>query len=294
MGTTLGPDLTDLTLSLSSGNPVPIKVSSALQAFEESLMVNGNSPHTIRAYLGDIKEMLRHHKTAVTSSTYEALAASYLNTYRHQWETSTVGRKVASLRKFGAVLGDRNFLSDYRAPSPAKGQAHPLPEGPAGVLRMAEAATKPHHRALVVLCGMMGLRCSEARAVRPSHFDWENRRLRIRGKGDKTRWVPVSSYVIEYIGTYILQCMPDNRRLVPINDRSSRKAISRIGEKALGHDVASHDLRHTFGTYIYASSNDLRLTQELMGHASSATTEGYTGVSEAKMREAVQFFDEFR
>lgn len=177
-------------------------------------------------------------------------------------------------------------------PTP-KPVAHPIPEGMAGVRAMVEAARTPHYAALVTLCGMMGLRVGEALTIRPSHLkeDREPMIARFMGKGEKIREVPIHDRTYQFLLPRLMHCWRDDLLLCPVDDRAARRGITRLGERVLGHPVSSHDLRMTFGTTAYYTSHgDLRAVQELLGHASSSTTENYTHVSMDKMQDAADFW----
>jgi site-specific recombinase XerD len=168
---------------------------------------------------------------------------------------------------------------------------HPIPEGLDGVKRMIEVARNHDQVALVGLMGLCGLRVSEALDCTVPDFDLHDMMLSVRGKGDKTRHVPVSSLAWATLADPIVAAMdrPD-RHLVQYQDRSARKCITALGRKAgLSRSISSHDLRATFATEAYNHTKDQRVVQELMGHASGATTEIYIGVTTAKMKAAVEF-----
>jgi len=183
------------------------------------------------------------------------------------------------------------MLRDYSTPTPAKGQPHPLPEGMSGVERLIEHARNDQQRALVALCGMLGCRVAEALTVQPTDFNTGEMLLTIRGKGDKTRRVPISNRAWDVLAMPVTRamCAGPNVPVVGLKDRFARRVITDLGVKAgLKRHISSHDLRATFATAIYDKTLDLRLTQELLGHSSSATTELYTGVSLENMRKAVE------
>lgn len=177
-------------------------------------------------------------------------------------------------------------MGGYRTPKPPRATAHPIAEGPNGMVDMIGSAVNDDQRALAILCGFLGLRVSEARSVRISDFDSDHRTLTVRGKGDKWRTIPVSEYAWGLLESIRLRSESDV--LVKLGDRGARKAVTSMGKKAhLSRSVASHDLRMTFGTAAYTRTKDLRTTQELLGHASSKTTENYTGITMDAMRKAV-------
>jgi site-specific recombinase XerD len=153
---------------------------------------------------------------------------------------------------------------------------------------MIEASRSHQHRALVALCGLCGLRVAEAISVKLSDIDTKEMVLFVHGKGDKKRWVPLSDKAWRYLAPAAAEAMIARRaRVVTMADRTAREVITRLAvEAGLTRHVSSHDLRATFGTAAYAKTKDLRAVQDLLGHASSKTTETYTGVSERAMRDA--------
>lgn len=181
------------------------------------------------------------------------------------------------------------MFQNFKAPTPAATIPHPLPEGIAGVRRLIDKAQVDAHKALIALCGLCGCRISEAISVRPSDFDLHNMILKIRGKGDKSRNVPISPEAWEYLAVPVLKSsMEGNRPVVGILDRNARAVITRLGERCnLARHISSQDLRATFATAVYDKTQDVRLVQELLGHSNSKTTEGYIGVMVDKMRGAV-------
>lgn len=180
-------------------------------------------------------------------------------------------------------------FAEFHAPTPLRGDPHPLPEGIDGVIKMIDCTKNEKHKALVALCGLLGLRVAEAVAVQPDDFDMAEMKLLIHGKGDKQRIVPVSDRAWTILAGPIMRARIEGRPVVGLKDRGARAAITDLGVKAkLQRHISSHDLRATFGTAIYNKTLDIRLVQELLGHSSSQTTELYTQVGMGKMRTAVE------
>lgn len=202
----------------------------------------------------------------------------------------TTQRRVTSLKAFAKWAGWGKVLEEYRSPTALRGEPHPIPEGIPGLERMIAATKRDNQKALIALCGLCGCRVAEALAAKPSHFDIRERTLTIRGKGDKTRIVPVSERAWEVIfPAFTVAFLAGDKEIVGLQDRFARRIITDLGKRAgLRRHISSHDLRATFGTAVYDKTHDLRVTQELLGHSSSTTTELYTLVRSDTMRKAVE------
>jgi len=216
---------------------------------------------------------------------------SWLNLTRQQVSPKTTARRLTSLRGFAKWAKIGPVLEDYIAPTPARSMPHPIPELEDGLDRMIRAAKNPQQVALVVLGGYVGCRISESLNVDLHNLNLAERSLLIRGKGDKERLVPLSDKAMTLLQEPIIEAVtrPDHK-LVSYQDRFARQVIKNLGIRAgLQREIASHDLRATYATIILSRTNNIRLVQELLGHASVATTEVYTGISMNQMREAVNF-----
>jgi site-specific recombinase XerD len=162
-----------------------------------------------------------------------------------------------------------------RAPSPAK--------------RLAAV----RDRLLVQIGLTMGLRVSELIGLDIEHLDFEGRNCLVaHGKGDKDRYVPIPSAVVAALKSWIgdrtagpVFLQPNGKRLAK---RTVQLRVKRIAKRAgIARNVKCHTLRHTFATRLVDTGADVRLVQELMGHASLNTTEVYLHVSTERMRGAV-------
>lgn len=265
-----------------------ILTRDSIEQFQKYLAENGASPHTVRAYAADLKKLLREVGTTLTL-TPEQVAAS-VTLWREVDSPKTTVRRIGSLRHYARWQGSE-VLTNYRAPTPAPSEPHPLPEGIPGVLEMLHASERAEQRALIALCGLAGLRCHEARGVTPADiYDHNGTMLHVRGKGAKDRRVPLTDVAMSWIVTARDYAIA-NSQLTVVNmaDSTARATIARIGMAVFGREVPSHDLRATFATAAYrASGNDLRAVQRLLGHASSDTTEAYVGTSRDEMRRAAE------
>jgi len=264
---------------------------ASIDKYLTSLSGKGYSPNSLRSYRSDLTKFADHYArfggvpvTFSGADDFEFRALAWIGFRRPAVSPATLRRNFTAVRGFGVWLtGSDAIMKDYRLPTIGTRPPHPLPEGIDGVVKMYECARSNEQRALVVLCGLMGLRVSEARSICWTDFDDSTGdvTLTVRGKGDKTRFIPVVPSTMALLDPIIqVAVFNEGGLLIPMSDRGARQAITRIGHRALGHPVASHDLRMTFGTASYGRLGDIRATQELLGHASVSTTEGYTKISD--------------
>jgi integrase/recombinase XerC/integrase/recombinase XerD len=154
-------------------------------------------------------------------------------------------------------------------------------------------------RAMLELAYSCGLRCEEIVNLEDSSFDFETEQLRVLGKGSKERLLPVGEPAQRALRCYLEKgrhaLTADPRQSALFLSKSGRRLSSsdvtrRLGlwvrEAALAAGVSPHSLRHSFATHLLEGGADLRTIQELLGHASISTTQVYTRVDAARLREA--------
>lgn len=275
------------------GTKVTTLTLVTIDRYQQWCTGRGRSENTVRAYGSDLREFLKAagENGQISQEEYEELAMSWLNLTRNNLSPKTTARRLTSIRGFAKWAGWEAVLIDYIAPTPGRTIPHPIFEGMDGVRAMIDKAKNHEQVALVTLGGFVGCRISESLSLTVKSFDIHDMQVTIRGKGDKTRTVPLSEEAWKYlIPAFAIAFGRDDERLVSYKDRFARQIITNLGVRAgLSRRIASHDLRATFATAALDKTNNIRVVQELLGHASSQTTEIYTGVAMAQMREAVQF-----
>lgn len=297
----------------------------------------GLSPATLSAYTRDLTRMFDHLVERKVASpdvadegdliSYaqslrgvhglnEASACRHLATMRHFYKWLTVTGRLMSdpavhverpkpRRRLPTVLspGQLGRLIEQAGPTPgeASGEAESDTEPASPALRLRD-------RALLELMYSSGLRASEAAGVqlRDLTFDRDHERaaIRVTGKGNKTRVVPVGKPAWDALQDYINGV--EGRRSLTKGDGNdlgrvfltrSGKPISRFevyailkraSRRAGVPGVHPHKLRHSFATHLLAGGADLRSVQELLGHADIGTTEIYTHVDRSRLRQVVQ------
>ena len=155
----------------------------------------------------------------------------------------------------------------------------------------------PRDRAIIELLYASGLRISELAAARLENLNLEERTLRITGKGNKTRLVPVGRKACEAVSTYLLIERPKSvkqrtRSEIFLSSRGSKLTTARIWQivkaaarqSGLEPNIYPHLLRHSFATHLLGNGADLRIIQEMLGHADISTTQVYTHVDQQRLK----------
>ncbi|MCL4165354.1 UNVERIFIED_CONTAM: hypothetical protein GTU68_019674 [Idotea baltica] len=149
-----------------------------------------------------------------------------------------------------------------------------------------------------------GLRVSELTNLLLSNLHFEEQLIKVRGKGDKERWVPINGSAMEAIQHYIQQernfiaVKEHAQDAVFLNLRGSQisrislfKLVKELALKAeIEKSISPHTFRHSFATHLYEGGADLRAIQVMLGHASIVTTEIYAHISQQYIRETLMSF----
>jgi len=264
-------------------------VSGPLEAFIEYITVTkALSKRTVEAYRSDLEQLERTaERPLLTLETGDVL--KLLGGIANK---RTLNRKLSSLNAFFAFCHSRRFTAEAEKFALAKIPTQlpkflsydAIEQGVAAI--GTEKWTDLRDRALILFLYATGVRISEALAVERSDFEGEWLRVR-HGKGEKERLVPVAEAARRLIDRY-LDAVPFERNLLWLNHRGkplSRVSAYKITQKYLG--VSPHVLRHSYATALIIGGADLRVVQELLGHASLLTTQVYTHVQKQNLKETV-------
>lgn len=219
---------------------------------------------------------------------------------------SSAGRTVVAVRGFHKFcvrdgLTELDPAAGVRPPSPAKRLPKALPLADVeAILDTAGAAGTSlalRDRALLELLYGTGARISEAVGLDVDDLDVASGVVLLRGKGGKERLVPIGSYARAAIEAYLLRGRTElnskgspalflNARGGRLSRQSAWTVIVRTAERAgVRAEVSPHTLRHSFATHLLEGGADVRVVQELLGHASVTTTQIYTLVTVDSLRE---------
>lgn len=266
--------------------------SSSIDLFHRRIIAKGGSRNTAKAYATDLRMLLRYHGTdSIPLPLLEEKAEDWLNDTRFTDAASTISRRRVSIRRFGKWAG-MVVLDEYRTPPEPKRPPTPLPGLENDLEAMLTESRDPLDKALVGMLGYGGARIGEAVAARPSHFDMGERLWTIKGKGEKVRVVPISASCWSAISSAYVHALAEGEDapLLGFGSKAGWKRVAAMGRRAeIKRHVKPHDLRHTFATVVLNKTGNIRLVQELLGHESITTTQGYTGVSIADLRGIVEF-----
>lgn len=277
------------------GREAMILTHASIVEFQESLEDRALSANTIKAYSTDVRGFwVDEQLTEIALANLPTRIRRWLNRGRQVWGKRTTNRKITSLKSYCAFFGLPAALDDYKAPTPERGIPHPLPNGLADVRKLLAVCESDEQRVLIILMGLCGLRLAEALSVQANHISFTNLTLLVEGKGEKDRTVPIPSRALMSVVSYMMMVAQTSRdaKLISYSDRGARKLITRLGVNAgISRAIASHDLRMTFGTELMNRCGNIRVVQELLGHATVTTTQNYTAVLMEQMRNAVEMID---
>jgi integrase/recombinase XerD len=290
--------------------PLPIEIEEFL-----SWMVaeKGRSANTIAAYRRDLaaySEWLAANSATVLDVTHQQLVDFVGERRASGAATSSIARQLAAVRmlhRYLSIEGERRDdpaaeLEGVRVPS---GIPKPLTEAQVTSLLDSVLVTEPIHRrdlALIELLYATGARISEAVGLSIGEIDMDARLVRLYGKGAKERIVPFGSTAAAALDDWFspsgrAMVVPaqwrsrDDAEAVFLNTRGGRltrqaawQVIKKYGTRAgIGDELSPHVLRHSCATHLLDHGADLRVVQEMLGHASISTTQIYTKVSQERL-----------
>lgn len=295
----------------------PRELGRAMRTWLDHLTVErGLAANTLASYRRDVRrydDFLAGRGIDRVGDVTEEIVTDFLVALRegdtdHPALSSTsAARTIVAVRnfhKFAVADGwsEHDPAAAVRPPAPAKRLPKAIPL--ADVEAILAAASAPEtllalrDRALLEVLYGTGARISEAVGLDVDDLDLTDGTVKLRGKGGKERLVPLGSYAAEAVQAWLIRGRPEHAGgaggpAVFLNSRGGRlsrqsawavlvKAADRAG---VTRDVSPHTLRHSFATHLLDGGADVRVVQELLGHASVTTTQVYTLVTVDNLRE---------
>ena len=299
----------------SSPQPSERALEALNRYLAELTTIKRRSAHTIRNYRGDLEGFLAHLAGADVEfdQAGRESARAYLGLLRHGQgrAPASVKRIASTVRAFYGWLDREGELPAgrpgdsilrLRFPKAPRLLPHFLSEQEAGDLLVAPDAETPQglrDRALLELLYGAGLRVSEAASLDAADLDLTNRQVTVLGKGERPRVSLFGQPARDALRNYLERGRPElargaeaalflNRSGGRLSARSMQAIVREAGTRAaIRQRVHPHVLRHSFATHMLEHDADLRIVQQLLGHASADTTQIYTAVTSSRQEAIV-------
>jgi len=265
-------------------------VSNELEAFFEHILVTrALSPRTVEAYKNDLGQI----ETSAGKPLLQMDSAMVLQQLKNIENKRTLNRKLSALNAFFDFCYKSHYIQEFSRFKLAKIpkllprflEFSAISQALQNIDRSSWIAQRDY--ALILFLYATGLRISECLALRRDDIEGEWLHVR-HGKGEKERLVPVAKEALTALAAY-LDAVPFEREEVWLNYQGkqlSRISAYKITRKHLG--VSPHVVRHSYATALIIGGADLRVVQELLGHASLLTTQIYTHIQKQNLKETVQ------
>jgi integrase/recombinase XerC len=266
-----------------------------IEKFLKYLEIERNvSPHTLRAYRKDLREFFRFANINPEDVELMEVRGFIADQIKSGLNKTTVSRRLASIRSFFKFLyreGCKKLNPAKLVPNPRTPKLLPrflsvddafsLVEKPEG-----RGLLSARDRAILELLYSSGLRVSELSGLDAEDINTREGLLKVKGKGKKERIVPVGSKALDAVKSYLVERIPVkkkdkamflNRSGSRLTDRGVRRVVVKYARLiGISGRIGPHALRHTFASHLLQGGADLRVIQELLGHASLSTTQKYT------------------
>ncbi|WP_347216380.1 site-specific tyrosine recombinase XerD [Chryseobacterium sp.] len=286
-----------------------------IKDFEIFLRFERNfSDNTLDAYVRDIKKLKDYAEEDLAnvgpdSIGYENLQEYIFNLSKQKFSERSQARWISSIKAFFKFL----LEDEYREDNPAA-----LLEGPKLGLYLPDTLSLPDINKIItaievntdlgkrnqciieVLYGC-GLRVSELIDLKISNINFKEQYIKVNGKGNKTRFVPLADYTAELLESYIKEVRSKGKinkkyeDTLFLNSRGTSMSrvivfliIKELTDKAgVNKKISPHTFRHSFATHLLQNGADLRYIQEMLGHSSITTTEIYTHLKTEELRDVI-------
>jgi integrase/recombinase XerC len=294
---------------------IGVSMKALIETFIEMLSVErGFSPHTCRAYRKDLGDFVSYldgqadRQSGGTVHDIDSLTIRfYLGFLHKRYKRTTIARKLSSLRSFFRFLVKKGLIERNPAETvltPKRGRPVPnyLPVDEAFRLLdgvKGDSVLALRNRAILETLYSTGIRVGELVGMNVGDVDFDRGLVLVTGKGNKERLAPIGKKALQRLQDYLRRRCHEKKMddhagspvfLNRLGTRLSSRSVARMLDKVnrqlgLVRTVTPHGLRHTFATHMLDAGADLRIVQELLGHASLSTTQRYTHVSMDRLME---------
>ena len=289
--------------------------SEAIENYANYLRFEKNaSENTIEAYVSDLQKLQDFAEQNLMNITPITISYEHLQEFLYQiskinYSERTQARWISSIKGFFSfLLGDelREDNPSALLETPKLGLYLPDTLSLEEIEKLISATEEntdlaKRNRCMIEVLYGCGLRVSELTELQISNINFKENYLKIQGKGDKVRFVPLADYTADFIKNYInnirskQKINPKHSDILFLNSRGAQISrqmvfliIKEIVRKAgIQKNISPHTFRHSFATHLLQNGADLRFIQEMLGHSSITTTEIYTHLNTEELHETI-------
>ena len=272
------------------------------------------SENTIEAYVSDLQKLQNFAEQNLASVTPITISYEHLQEFLYQvskinYSERTQARWISSIKGFFSFLLEDELREDNPSTlleTPKLGLYLPDTLSLEEIEKLISATDEntdlaKRNRCMIEVLYGCGLRVSELTKLQISNINFKENYLKIQGKGDKVRSVPLADYTADFIKNYInnirskQKINPKHSDILFLNSRGAQISrqmvflvIKEIVRKAgIQKNISPHTFRHSFATHLLQNGADLRFIQEMLGHSSITTTEIYTHLNTEELHETI-------
>ena len=289
--------------------------SEAIENYANYLRFEKNaSENTIEAYVSDLQKLQGFAEQNLMNITPITISYEHLQEFLYQvskinYSERTQARWISSIKGFFSFLLEDELREDNPSAlleTPKLGLYLPDTLSLEEIEKLISATDEntdlaKRNRCMIEVLYGCGLRVSELTELQISNINFKENYLKIQGKGDKVRFVPLADYTADFIKNYInnirskQKINPKHSDILFLNSRGAQISrqmvfliIKEIVRKAgIQKNISPHTFRHSFATHLLQNGADLRFIQEMLGHSSITTTEIYTHLNTEELHETI-------
>jgi len=289
--------------------------NEAIENYANYLRFEKNaSENTIEAYVSDLQKLQGFAEQNLMNITPITISYEHLQEFLYQvskinYSERTQARWISSIKGFFSFLLEDELREDNPSAlleTPKLGLYLPDTLSLEEIEKLISATDEntdlaKRNRCMIEVLYGCGLRVSELTELQISNINFKENYLKIQGKGDKVRFVPLADYTADFIKNYInnirskQKINPKHSDILFLNSRGAQISrqmvfliIKDIVKKAgIQKNISPHTFRHSFATHLLQNGADLRFIQEMLGHSSITTTEIYTHLNTEELHETI-------
>ncbi|WP_249030374.1 site-specific tyrosine recombinase XerD [Tannockella kyphosi] len=282
--------------------------------FQYLLVEKGLSSNTILSYKRDLNDFINYvldtYDVDEISSINEEMIEKYLEYCYGRLSSTTIKHRIVSLRNFYVFLCkdgyvQKNCMANVAIPKISKKLPNVLTVEQVTVLLNSidqEDDSSFRNKVMLELLYASGIRVSELLSLKIQQVNTHMRFMKVIGKGNKERMIPISEYVCQLLQRYIHEVRPkfinsatsylfiSNKGVCITRNDFYQTMIKIVDNSGIHKHCTPHTLRHSFATHLLENDADLRSIQEMLGHSDISTTTIYTHVSNKSLKAAYQDF----